>query len=154
MKISIFKNSYNIWIDYSKLKDCLWVFEVTEIEKDQIEKWCNYEIIDDKLIISETAEYLENIKQEKIAQINNDFEKKINDYNSKYTKTEQERFSDKSLKANIVKEWWNDPYITAKAKSLWISAEQYATLIIQKAEAFEVFYTEAEIERDQAISIL
>jgi len=72
MKISIFKNSYNVWVDYGKRKDCLWVFDITETKKDQIEKWCSYEIVSWKLIVSETTEYTEKIKTEANEKIRED----------------------------------------------------------------------------------
>jgi len=72
IKISIFKNSFAMWIDASKRTDCLWVFDITEAEKEQIEKWCSYEIVSWKLIVSETTEYTEKIKTEANEKIRED----------------------------------------------------------------------------------
>jgi hypothetical protein len=86
--------------------------------------------------------------------INQDFENKIKEYNSKYPQAEQDRFADKLIKAEKVLLWEEDYYITTIAESLWITAIEFAQLIKDKATAFEQFYTQCEIERDEAITNL
>lgn len=89
-----------------------------------------------------------------IDKINLDFENKIKEYNSKYTEEEEKRFADKLRKAEKVLQWEEDYYIITRAESLWITALEFAQLIKDKATAFEQFYTQCEIERDEAISNL
>jgi len=67
MKTSIFTNwEIAIWIDYSKRKDCSWVFDLSEDDIKKIKKWAWIEVIDWDYIIVDTEEYLENINQENI----------------------------------------------------------------------------------------
>ena len=155
MIISIFKNwTYTIWIDYWNNKNISNVFNINEIEKEKIENWCDFEIIKSKLIITETSIYKKYLLNTKINKINQDFNKKISNYNSKYPIEEQKRFADKLIKAEKVIAWWTDKYISKKSKSLWITTLQFAEVIKSKADLFEDFYTTAEIERDTLLGNL
>ena len=61
MKISIFENwNTAIWVDYSSRADCLWVFEITQSEKHQIDNGSTVSIVDNTLVITETDEYVKN----------------------------------------------------------------------------------------------
>lgn len=42
IKLSIFKNNFVLWIDYSKRKDCLEVKEITEEEAEILQNWWDY----------------------------------------------------------------------------------------------------------------
>ena len=77
-KISMFwNNSYCIWIDLSKQKKCIWVFDIKDDQIEKLKKWCNIEIIDWKIEIIETDLYIETIKTEKISEIKKQCSKAI-----------------------------------------------------------------------------
>lgn len=96
-----------------------------------------------------------NITSEmKAHEINEAFNKKIADYHSSYPIEEQKRFADKVRKADKVIAWGTDYYIDIVAQAKWVTSLDVANLIKSKADAFEAFYTQAEIERDNAISLL
>ena len=125
--------------------------DFSETELELIFK--KYDYIDWKLIKwNKAIELEEKIIQEKISEINQEFNQKIKDYNSKYPDEEQKMFAEKIRKAENILSWLSDLYIEKKAESLWISAIKYAELIKQKASLFEEFYIECEIERDLKIS--
>ena len=62
MKISIFKNSYIIWNDYSKRTDCFWVFEIDRAKEIQLENGAEFEVIEWVLIITDNETSLEKEK--------------------------------------------------------------------------------------------
>jgi len=115
--------------------------------------WYNKEITQPTQAELETA-WLEVEKIQKLEEINNSFNEKIKDFNSKYPIEEQKRFSDKLAKAEKVIAWWEDVYITGKATLLWVTPLQFSLIIKHKANIFEEFYLNAENERDLLINNL
>ena len=88
MKISIFKNkNFSLWVDYSKRKDCIWVFEIKEIEAEKLQKGCEIKITKWVLKIIETEEYLEKEKQEKLKTLKIETAEKIYKKHSKEKQT-------------------------------------------------------------------
>lgn len=83
MIISILKNNtYNLWVDYSKRDDCIWVFDITETQILKLKKWCNASVRDGKLYIGNTHKYITLLKKEELERMslqqlidsNNNFE--------------------------------------------------------------------------------
>lgn len=125
MKASKFKSWEIIyWVDYSNMDDCIDVFDVSD-----------------------------NIfeKQENIERINNEFNLKIREYLSKYPEEEQKQFANKLAFAREVVNGGGNIYITQIAKTLGIAPLDFAKIIIEKSEAFQVFYVQCEIERNEQL---
>ena len=136
-----------------------------------LEFWTDFEVLDDnqwewpyikwynKDIIQPTQEellsaWVEVEKIQKKEEIIKSFNTKVKEYNSAYPIEEQKLFAQKISKAEKVLAWWDDVYISAIANAKWVTPIDIATYIKAKSDAFEIFYAEAEIERDTEIYLL
>lgn len=102
MKLSIFKNSYSVWVDYSNREDCIEVIDATQEEIEKLNSWYLY--IDWEFI--ETPEVLENLKKIKIQEYK-ELEKQATDKRAEYLTAEllpEWSFRDLKL-AKLEKEW-------------------------------------------------
>jgi len=138
------KNNKDIFID----------FNLSNEDRFLINKWVKFSVNNWKIILWYKIKILENIKQNKIIEINNDFNKKISDFNSKYPTEEIKRFSDKLKKAENIISWKKSKYISKLAKVRNITALEMAEKIKEKANLFDDFYIEAENEKYILISKL
>lgn len=124
-------------------------------EKKELEwLWYLVEIKNYKIITTNTEKSILYEKNNKINQINRDFNKKLQDYNSSYPIEEVKKFESKRNLANDVLNWWSSIYITKRALSLNITDIEFATLIKNKADLEQDFIAETEIERDILINNL
>lgn len=91
---------------------------------------------------------------DRIKQINNDFDNKIESMLALYPKKEVEQFPRKLYEANKVINKTKSEYITACAKARNITELEMATKIIEKNNEFQWAYTMLEIEKDLKITEL
>lgn len=153
MKISILKNDYAIWIDYSNNPECLWVFEITEIDKEKIKNWSKLEIINDELVISDTPEYLENIKQKEKDLIEQEFQDTIKLITAWYSQAEIDSWERKIEEANKVIAGWTSAFLDSLC--IWIeTATDLATKILAKADEYALAYAGAEKVKREKLSAL
>lgn len=117
-----------------------WFIELTRDENEILSRWWIYK----------NWKFLEKEKnlEQKIKDINEEFDKKINKYLSKYPKREQDTFAEKKSEAEKVLAGWESIYIAWKAKALEITPEQFAKIIIAKNNEWTALYTELENEKD------
>ena len=105
-------------------------------------------------------------KEQKLSQIKQEFDFKVSDYLSKYRISYWnynfvESYNDmlifypeKRKKAEIVLNWWEDEYISTKAKNLWITNKECAQIIFNRTQEFESKYNELESWKDREIKKL
>ena len=157
MKISIFKQWYSLWIDYSKREDCLWVFEITEEEKTKIEKGASYEIVNWELKITETEEYLEKIKEEEKQKDIEQAYKKFNDtlepITSKYTQEEINWFLAEEQNAIKVLNWETSEFINSYTLDNE-TPEELALKIINNANYYYEIYWKAKKQLREDLKII
>lgn len=89
-----------------------------------------------------------------IKQINEDFDRIVDNYLSKYPKREQETFWEKKREAEKVLDGGSSVYIEGKAEALGISPEDFANIIIAKNNEWTELYTKLENEKDAKILAL
>ncbi len=141
--------------DWDDLKVPVDDFDMTKSLYD-ISEWEDWEIIYTKS--DRFIEYEAKTKQEafesSVKQINEDFDKTVDEYLSKYPKREQDTFSEKKREAEKVLLWESSVYIEWKATALGITPQQFAAIIIQKNTEWTQKYTGLENEKDLKIAQL
>lgn len=118
----------------------------------QEEFWVEFKVNERWKLYLETNEtYNEYIRWEKLKEINNEYDRKIQEYLSEYPSEMQKRFDKRLEKAKKILDWKNDNFIKRLAENKWITPMVYAKEIVDKYNAAEEFILECEIERENKI---
>jgi hypothetical protein len=155
MKITILKNNlFTLWVDLKTHKDFKASFEISDFEAEKLEKGCEVKITKWVLEIIETEEYLEKEKQEKLKNLRNLFDEKLNKFLESYPKGIRETFTLRSDEANKFLNTWKSVYLknlvkqkNIDRKKLWleeIKVWDFASKILQKSTAFSSAYNQLE----------
>ena len=84
MKVSIFNKWFAFWVDYSNREECIKVIDITEEQKELLDKWYSYNIETEEFEETEESKAFE--KQTLENQINSETREKIL---SRYSETDQ-----------------------------------------------------------------
>ena len=113
--------------------------DFTKEELEKINKWCLYE----NWKIVETPEYLENIKEEEIQKIYEEFENTIKQITAWYTQAEIDTWATKVEEAKKVIAGGTSDLLSSLLLE-WENLLDFAKKILQKAKEYSEIYYKAE----------
>ncbi len=82
-----------------------------------------------KLYLETNESYNDFIRWEKIKEVNDEYDRKIQEYFSEYPEEMKKRFEARVGKAQKIIDWKSDKFINKLAKEKWLSDKEYAKSI-------------------------
>jgi len=124
-------------------------FIISDIDRKNIYNWASFSLIDWDIIVSETPESLENIKQDKIREIENEFQETLKQFTTWYSQAEIDSWKTKEDEALMVNSGVSSEFITTLCVE-WETEDELATKILTNAKVFKLAYAKAEqIKREK-----
>ena len=129
------------------------------LTKEQLELqekfWVEFKVNERwKLYLETNDTYNEYIRWEKLKEINNEYDRRIQEYLSEYPIEMQKRFDKRLEKAKKILDWKSDNFIAKLAEKKWMIPVEYAQLIVDKYNTAEEFILECELDREEKIKRL